>query len=142
MGQIDQPDESLSDLKRQTIDRPVRQPEELIEQTELENKLESRRMHSITAEIAEEICMFFQDDNAHPGTREQETQHHSGWSAADDATLSGDRSARHGLISPSEGTASACGKPAGHSIDQRHVWRAMIAHISISGAPTKTADRP
>jgi len=31
--------------------------------------------------------MLFQDDNAHPGTCEKKAKHHSGRSAADDATL-------------------------------------------------------
>jgi hypothetical protein len=62
-------------------------------------------MHGIAAKIAEKIRMLFQDDDAHSGAREEKAEHHSGRSAADDATLSGDRSARHDLISPFAGTA-------------------------------------
>jgi len=64
------------------------------------NELEGRWMHGIAAKVAEKIRMLFQDDNAYPGAREEKAEHHSGWSAANDATLRGQRPVGHDLISP------------------------------------------
>ena len=44
-------------------------------------------INGVAAEIAQEIGVFFQDNDLHAGAREKETKHHSGRAAAnDDAT--------------------------------------------------------
>jgi hypothetical protein len=98
----------------------VRQLEELIKQAELVDELERGRMHGIAPKIAEKICMLFQNGNAHPGARKEKAKHHSGRSAADDATLGAQRSARHNQFHRLKG-ASPCGKPVGHSIGRGRI---------------------
>jgi hypothetical protein len=39
----------------------------------------------IAAEIAQEIGVFFEDQNRNPGPRQQKSQHHSGGTAAGNA---------------------------------------------------------
>ncbi|GAA0708926.1 hypothetical protein GCM10009105_08910 [Dokdonella soli] len=41
-------------------------------------------MNRVTAEIAQEIGVFLQDQDLHPTARELQTEHHAGRAAADD----------------------------------------------------------
>src|SRR5215471_5366169 len=60
--------------------------EKFVEQSKLVHQLECGRMNSVTAKIAKEIGMFFQNDHGHTGSREQVASHDPGWSAACDHT--------------------------------------------------------
>jgi hypothetical protein len=99
MREIDHPHDLTANLQRQPVDGTVRQPKKLLEQAELADDFEGRRMHGIAAKIAQKICMLFQDDNTDPGTRQEKAKHHSRRSAAGDATLRGQRLVRHDLLS-------------------------------------------
>jgi hypothetical protein len=45
-------------------------------------------MDSIAPEVAEEIAVFLENDDVDAGARQQEPEHHSGWTSAGDATPS------------------------------------------------------
>ena len=50
----------------------VRQFEEIIEQAEFCHHVQRRGMNSVAAEIAQEVCMFFEHDDVDPGAGGQE----------------------------------------------------------------------
>ena len=60
--------------------------QEFIEQPELVHQLECGRMNGVTAKIAKEIGMFFQNNNGHARSREQVASHDPRWSTASDHT--------------------------------------------------------
>jgi hypothetical protein len=41
----------------------------------------------VAAEVAEEVGVFFEDRDRHAGTRQEQTQHHAGGTAASDRAL-------------------------------------------------------
>jgi hypothetical protein len=55
-------------------------------------------MNGIAAKVAEKICVLLEYDDLHARSSQQKTEHHSGWSAANDAAL-GLKSRRHGFKS-------------------------------------------
>ena len=56
--------------------------QEFIEQAKLVHQLESGRMYRVTSEIAQEVCVFFEDQNFYAGSRKQVGEYHAGGSAA------------------------------------------------------------
>src|ERR1700730_18505242 len=70
-------DKLVSDLAPECSDFLMRTPQELVEQSELVHDLEGRGMDRIPPEIAQEIGMFFENENRDPGSGEQEAEHHS-----------------------------------------------------------------
>ena len=49
----------------------IRQLQEIVEQTEFVQDLHRRRMNGVAAKIPQEIAMFLEDGNPHPGVHEQ-----------------------------------------------------------------------
>ena len=63
----------------------VRQLEKLLQQAKLVHQLQRRGMDGVAAEIAQEISVLLQHDDIDAGARQQQTQHHAGRTAANDA---------------------------------------------------------
>ena len=63
----------------------VRPLQELVEQTELVQDLERRRMDRVAAEIPEEVAVLLEHDNVDSRPSEQEAEHHPRGAAARDA---------------------------------------------------------
>ena len=81
----------------QLLHRLVRQREKRIEQTELMDHFQRRRMDGVAAKIPEEVAVLFQHDDVDAGPREQKAEHHARGAAADDATAGVERR-RHRVI--------------------------------------------
>ena len=71
----------------------VRALEELVEQAELVHDVERRRVHGVAAEVAQEVSVLLQHHDVDAGAGQQESEHHSGGSAAGDAAAGLDRHA-------------------------------------------------
>jgi len=69
--------------------------EKVIEKAELVYELKSLGVHSIAAEIAEKVCVFFEHQDLDASTRQQKAEHHPGRAADDDAAFRGNRQIRH-----------------------------------------------
>jgi hypothetical protein len=65
----------------------MRSLEERIKNTELEQKLERRRMDGVAAEIAKKVDVLLQDHDVDAGASEQKPEHQAGGTAAGDCTL-------------------------------------------------------
>ncbi|BEV44011.1 hypothetical protein CRBSH125_01940 [Afipia carboxidovorans] len=65
----------------------MRDLEKVIQQPEFVHHLQRRRMHGVTAKIAEEIGMFLQNEGFDAGAAEEIAEHHPGRAAAYDAAL-------------------------------------------------------
>ena len=89
MGEVGQRDGRAEDISAQLAHLLMRQREESIEQAQLVDDLERRRMDGVAAKIAEEIGVLLEHEHIDAGTREQEAQHHSRRTAADDAAANG-----------------------------------------------------
>ena len=59
--------------------------EEFIEQSEFVHRFQRRGMNRISAKIAEEVGMFFDNEDIDTGSGEKETHHHAGRTAPGDA---------------------------------------------------------
>ena len=79
----------------------MRTPQELVEQPELVHDLEGRGMDRIPAEIAQEVGMFFEDENRDPGSGEQKAKHHAGGTPAGDAAANRNLGIHHDISRPS-----------------------------------------
>ena len=80
-----------ADLRGQRFDLLMRQLQELVEQAQFVHELERRGMNRVAAEIAEEIGVLLQHHDTNARARQQESEHHSGGTAAGDAALGRDR---------------------------------------------------
>src|SRR5206468_10815370 len=87
--EIGELDGSLADYAGDAPRLLVRQFEELVQQAELVDELERRGMDGVAAEIAQEVAMLLQPDDLDPPARQQESEHHAGRPAADDAAAGG-----------------------------------------------------
>src|SRR5207248_7075788 len=65
----------------------VRPGEKALEQPELADYFERRRVDGVAAEIAQEVGMFFEHDHVDAGARQQKAEHHAGGPAAGDAAV-------------------------------------------------------
>src|SRR5262245_17421530 len=70
----------------------MRQPQELIEHTQLMHQLQGGRMDGVAAKIAEEITVLFKHDHFNTGAGKKQTEHHAGGTAAGDTTSGSDLS--------------------------------------------------
>ena len=69
----------------------MRQLEEFFEKAKLVEKLERGGVDCVAAEVAEEVCVFFQDRDGDALTGEKKAEHHACGAAADDAAGGGER---------------------------------------------------
>jgi hypothetical protein len=60
----------------------VRQAEERLEDTELVQNLQRRRVDRVAAEVAQEVGMLLEDDDVCPRARQEQAEHHPGGTAA------------------------------------------------------------
>src|SRR5262245_37452378 len=88
VGEIGQSESAVADLSVQLVNFFMRQLEELVEQAQLVHDFNRRGMNRIAAKVAEEISMFFQNDDVNTGAGKQKAQHHARRAATGDATVS------------------------------------------------------
>ncbi len=65
-------------------DLAMRQGGEPLREAEVVEEPQGRRMNGVASEVATEIGVLFQHGDVYPGTGQQQPQHHSGGTAADD----------------------------------------------------------
>src|ERR1700719_5076897 len=91
-------DTLVSDLRPEPVDFLVRALQELVEQAQFVHDLERRGVDRIAAEIAQEISMFFENENRDPGSGEQETEHHAGGTPAGNAAANRNLGIHHDIL--------------------------------------------
>ena len=62
---------------------------EFVEEAQFVHQLQGGRMDGVTAKIAEEIGVFFQDDDIDASPGEKKAEDHAGGTTADDAAAGG-----------------------------------------------------
>jgi hypothetical protein len=62
----------------------MRQTQELVDEADLVQQLERRRMDRVPPEVPEEVHMFLEHNDVDPLTSQEKTGHHARRSAADD----------------------------------------------------------
>src|SRR5208337_2272978 len=67
----------------------MRELEKLVEESEFVEQLERGRMDRVTAKIAKEIRVLFEQDDIHAGARQKKSRHHARGPAARDAAAGG-----------------------------------------------------
>ena len=72
MGKIGDPQKDIADLCAERPHFLVGLLEELTEEAELVHNFERRGMNGISAEIAQEVGMLFEDQDGDPGAGEQQ----------------------------------------------------------------------
>ena len=87
MGEIAEGERGVADLSVQLTDFLVWQLQQIVEDAELVENFQRRRMDGIAAEVAEEISVLLQNLDANPGAGEQQAEHHPGGSPTYDANL-------------------------------------------------------
>src|SRR5438128_799338 len=93
-------DKLVSDLRPELADFLVRSLQKLVEQPQLAHDLEGRGVDRIPPEIAQEISMFFENENREPGSGEQEAEHHTGGAPACDAAADRNLGIHHDTLPP------------------------------------------
>jgi len=74
-----------SDHRGDVVDFGVADLEKFVEDAELVHQLEGGGMDGVTAEIAEEVLVLFEDGDGKAGASEEQAEHDSGRASADDA---------------------------------------------------------
>jgi hypothetical protein len=98
MREIGESESFVADLAAKFLQLLVRALEEFFEEAEFVHQLQSGRMDGVAAKVAEEIGVFFEDEDFDAGTGEEETEHHAGGSASDYAATGLGEIGWHGLI--------------------------------------------
>lgn len=109
-------DKLVSDLRPERADLLVRALQKLVEQTQLAHDLESRGVDRIAAEIAQEIGMFFENENRDPGSSEQEAEHHTRGAPTGDAAANRNLGIHHDIL------RLPLPAPAHHRLHGRRRW--------------------
>src|ERR1700738_2305605 len=109
-------DKLVSDLAPERSDFLMRTPQELVKQSELVHDLEGRGMDRIPPEIAQEIGMFFENENRDPGSGEQEAEHHPRGAPTGDAAANRNLGIHHDILRP------PLPAPAHHRLHGRRRW--------------------
>src|SRR5688572_1913565 len=65
----------------------MRSFEQLVEQAELVQHFERRRVDRVTAKVAQKIGVLLEHDDVHAGAGEEQSEHHTGGPAAHDAAV-------------------------------------------------------
>ena len=86
VSQIRKRDRVFSDLSAEFPDLLVRPFEKVLDQAKFVNDLKRRRMNRVTAKIAQKVGVLLKHDDIHTRACEQKAEHHSGRSAAGNAT--------------------------------------------------------
>src|ERR1700676_170029 len=60
---------------------------EVFQQAQFVDHVQRRRMHSVAAEVAQEVGMLFKNDYVNAYSCEEKTQHHACWASANYAAL-------------------------------------------------------
>src|ERR1700692_4150822 len=63
----------------------MRDAQEIVEKAELVHQLEGGRVNGVAAEIAEEVGVFFEDEDFDASAGEKEAEHYAGGAASCDA---------------------------------------------------------
>ena len=84
-GEVRDHDALLPDVAPELADLLVRPPKEALQPAQLGDNLESGRVDSVAAEVAEEVRVLFEHDHVDARAREQEAERHARGSAAGDA---------------------------------------------------------
>ena len=96
MGKIGDPQKDIADLCPERPHFLVGLLEELTEEAELVHNFERRGMNGISAEIAQEVGMLFEDQDGD----------HAGRTPAGDAATDRNLAGRHGVVLPVFSSAS------------------------------------
>ena len=100
-------DKLVSDLRPECADFLVRTIEELLEQPQLAHDLEGRRVDRIASEVAQEIGVFFENENRDAGSGEQKAEHDAGGAPARDAAANRNLGIHHEIPSPTSPRSGA-----------------------------------
>jgi hypothetical protein len=95
MREVGHGEQFAADLAAQFADFLVRALEEFFEKAEFVHQFESGRMDGVTAKVAEEVGVFFEDEDFDAAAGEEETEHHSGGAAAHYAAAGLESDGRH-----------------------------------------------
>src|SRR6185437_4104298 len=87
LGEIACDEALIADLGRDLAHLVVRARQELLEQAELADQFECRRMDGVATEVAQEVLVLFQYDHVDAGTRQKIAADQPGWPAARDHAL-------------------------------------------------------
>ena len=91
MTEVGERESGVADLAGELAHLRMRQLQEVVENAELVENFQRRRMNSIAAEIPEKIRVLLEDGDVDARAREEKPKHHAGGSATTDATV-------HGLV--------------------------------------------
>jgi len=83
-------DALVSDLRVKLVGFAVGQRQESVEQPKLMQDLKRRRMYCVTSKIAQEVRVFFEDDDVDARASQKKSGKKTGWSPAYNATASVD----------------------------------------------------
>jgi hypothetical protein len=111
MGEISNGNADISEACHQLRHLLMRQLQEAIQNVELEQILHGRGVYRVAAKVAQEISVLLKYSHRIAGSGEQETKHHAGGAAADDATV--ERS-RYGHLRDDHGSPRTSGNQ-GHT---------------------------
>ena len=85
MGEIRDGDGEIVDGGAKRAEFLMRDAQKIVKEAELVHQLEGGRVDGVAAKIAEEVGMFFENDDLDPGACEQEAQHNAGGATSCDA---------------------------------------------------------
>src|SRR6185312_4072096 len=94
-------------------------------EAEFVHDLQRRGMHSVAAEIAQEISVLLQNQRLHAGTGEQVAGHHAGRPAADNATLRFNERHQAALPSPATIAMTSASAAASASGERERMTRSV-----------------
>src|ERR1700675_4680959 len=87
MGQIRDGDGEIVDGGADLKKLLMRDAQEIVEKAELVHQLEGGRVNGVAAEIAEEVGVFFEDEDFDASAGEKEAEHYAGGAASCDAAV-------------------------------------------------------
>src|SRR5208283_130196 len=85
MGKIGNLEKDIADLGAERPSFLMRPLQKIIKEAELMDDFERRGVNRVAAEITQEVCVLFKNEHRHPGSSQQETEHHPCRAAAGDA---------------------------------------------------------
>ena len=85
VGEVGDRGGKIVDVDAEVVDFLVRALEEVMKEAEFVHELEGGGVDGVAAEVAEEVGVFFEDDDVDAGAGKEEAEHHAGGTTADDA---------------------------------------------------------
>jgi hypothetical protein len=107
MGKIGKRQKDVANLRAKRPHFLMGSLQEFLEHAELMHDFERRRMDRIAAEVAQEVSMFFENQDSDPGSGQQQCQHHPGGAPSDDAATDRNLTNAHSLALPRERSSTS-----------------------------------